>query len=124
VDFRPPPNEGTFSGFSVGPFQPPRDSGFRDFDQWIRDFKRALTAAGDTILSEVPLKVSGYRAVRITHTNSVPGTTIDILVGVPGQPTGQVFQFVYAPPGNNRYRQEQALRYQRIISSLKISPPR
>ncbi len=128
VRFNPPEAEGMFSGFSVGPAQPIRESWFRDFNRWLRDSKKAMTAAGETILTEERLTVSGYPALRLTYRNNLSvtprHTVIEIDIGVPSQPLGQVFQFLYAPAKSRRYQQAQDIRYQQIISSLKISVER
>lgn len=124
IRFSPPAEDGRFSGFTIGPAEPIRDSWFTDFNAWVRTFKRRLAASGARIMREERLTVSSSPAIRLGYKAGLPGAPelVDILIGVQGRPYGQVFRFVYAPPASVRHRQTQEALFGRILSTLRITP--
>jgi hypothetical protein len=122
VTFNPPSGDET-AGFSVGLVQPIRNSWFLDFNQWLGEWKAALADSGSTLLSEEPLTVSGYPALRLTYNYDlfdVKRTAIDVAIGVTGRSGGQVFTVAYQPSGGARDEQEHRRLYERVTSTLKI----
>ena len=123
VRFEPPANEQRLSGFTVGPFQPIPESWFDDFDLWVQGLKRRMSAGGDVILRDERMKVGGHSARRVSSRQTLAGTAhvaIDIFVGVRKQPSGQVWQFTYAPSKDRRHQRAQDILYDHIVSSFRI----
>jgi hypothetical protein len=128
VEFSPPKSDKTLREVVFGPVQPISYAWYSDFDEYVRGYERDTRRSGSRVLSRKLMSVDGNPAARLTYEYRVgrmtPQLLVDFLIGVRGTPEGIVYRFFYTTDVQLPADKNDDPVYLRMLSSLKILPPR